>query len=281
MRDEIKVDVIAADYQRNGITGEGFYAVTIRCDGETLLATIAYKDDGETFDDISCRVVNPLDLTSHFRGDRIGDELIPKLKAYLAKEDAREQEPKGNVMADLAQALEDDIHASKACPNCSVPYDADYDDHKDCAQCNRLAPDTMPHGEDETFDCQHCGRHYDDGTLTCTSDDCPGNEEENCKTCGAAPGETHPPGCANLIEEESQEKNITETFYQCYECELDISYDGGDLVSSCFIVRGDYGSSLAYADATGTLEDHNTGEQIPIPDRVLRTIYKWAEDNGY
>ena len=236
MRDEIKVDVIAADYQRNGISGEGFYAVTIRCDGETLLATIAYKDDGETFDDISCRVVNPLDLAAHFRGDRIGDELIPKLKAYLAKEDAREQEPE----------------FPDACPNCSVPYDADYDDHKDCAQCNRLAPDTMPHGEDE-----------------------------NCSTCGAAEGETHPNSCADLIEEESQEKNITETFYQCYECELDISYDGGDLVSSCFIVRGDYGSSLAYADANGTLEDHNTGEQIPIPDRVVATVYKWAEENGY
>ncbi len=82
-------------------------------------------------------------------------------------------------------------------------------------------------------------------------------------------------------EPQGPEKNITETFYQCYECELDISYDGGDLVSSCFIVRGDYGSSLAFADATGTLEDHNTGEAIPIPDRVVSTVYKWAEDNGY
>ncbi len=87
MRDEIKVDVIAADYNRNGVSGEGFFAVTIRCDGESLLATIGYHDDGETFDEITCRVVNPLDLRAHFRGDRIGDELIPKLNAYLKEHD--------------------------------------------------------------------------------------------------------------------------------------------------------------------------------------------------
>ena len=82
-------------------------------------------------------------------------------------------------------------------------------------------------------------------------------------------------------DNEGEEKQIFETFYQCYECELDISYDGGDLVSSCFITRGDYGSSLAFADANGVIEDHNTGEQIPIPDRVVATIHKWAEENGY
>ena len=51
------------------------------------LTTIAYKDDGETFDDCSCRVVDPLDLTSHYRGDRIGDALIPKLSAWLEEHD--------------------------------------------------------------------------------------------------------------------------------------------------------------------------------------------------
>ncbi len=83
MRGDIDVVVISADYQRNGVGGEGFYAVVIRCDGETLLATIAYKDDGETFDECSCRVVDPLVLGSHYRGDRIGDELIAPLVKYL------------------------------------------------------------------------------------------------------------------------------------------------------------------------------------------------------
>ena len=83
MKGVIKVEVLTADYQRNGVGGEGFYAVTIRCDNESLLATISYADDGETFDECTCRVVDPLYLTFHYRGDRIGDELIPKLNAYL------------------------------------------------------------------------------------------------------------------------------------------------------------------------------------------------------
>lgn len=87
MNEEIKVEVLTADYQRNGVGGEGFYAAAIRCDGETLLATIAYGDDGETFDECTCRVVNTLDFTQHYRGDRIGLELIPKLNAYLKEHD--------------------------------------------------------------------------------------------------------------------------------------------------------------------------------------------------
>ncbi len=85
---DIDVEVLTADYQRNGIGGEGFYAVTIKCDRENfLLATISYKDDGETFDDCSCRVVDPLDLTSHYRGDAIGAALIPQLSAWLKEHD--------------------------------------------------------------------------------------------------------------------------------------------------------------------------------------------------
>lgn len=84
---DIDVVVIDASYQRNGVGGEGFYGVSIRCDGETLLATIAYKDDGETFDDCSCRVVDPLVLGSSYRGDAIGCALIPKLKKWLKEND--------------------------------------------------------------------------------------------------------------------------------------------------------------------------------------------------
>lgn len=84
---DIEIEVLRADYQRNGVGGEGFYAVLIRCDRESLLATISYKDDGETFDDCSCRVVDPLDLTSHYRGDAIGCALIPKLNAWLEEHD--------------------------------------------------------------------------------------------------------------------------------------------------------------------------------------------------
>ena len=87
----------------------------------------------------------------------------------------------------------------------------------------------------------------------------------------------------NRIEPESngKEKQLFSTFYRCYDCELDISYDGGDLVSSCFIRRGDYCSSLAKAENEGTLDHDRTGDQINIPDRVVNTIRSWAEDNGY
>lgn len=77
------VDIVRAEYQRNGIGGEGFYAAVIHCDGETLLATITNAYDSENWDACSCRVVNPFDLSDHYRGDRIGDELIPKLEAYI------------------------------------------------------------------------------------------------------------------------------------------------------------------------------------------------------
>ncbi|MCW4051199.1 MAG: hypothetical protein NWE89_15860 [Candidatus Bathyarchaeota archaeon] len=94
--DDIKVAIVRAEYHRNGIGGEGFYAAVIHCDGETLLATIPYKadgstPDGESFDSCSCRVVDALDLSEHYRGDVIGDALIPKLEAYIK---AREPKPK-------------------------------------------------------------------------------------------------------------------------------------------------------------------------------------------
>jgi hypothetical protein len=85
-------------------------------------------------------------------------------------------------------------------------------------------------------------------------------------------------------EPESKEKNITTRIYT-YDVELDISYDGGDLVSSCFIskTRGRtlYCSSLALLDSEGTIEGDNWGDVIQVPDRVVRKIYEWAEENGY
>lgn len=142
------------------------------------------------------------------------------------------------------------------CPNCGVLYDADVEDHKDCGQCNRLAPDTMPHGEDE-----------------------------NCSTCGARPGETHPNGCADHIE--SEEKNITETFgtRDQWEAELNIEYDGDDLVSWCHVStkRGnqEYCSSIGVVESFGTVEGDNDGDVMLVPKYVFNAIHKWALENGY
>ena len=107
-------------------------------------------------------------------------------------------------------------------------------------------------------------------------------DSKNCPTCGARPDETHPRECADFEQQrKDQEIHVEKTFYQCYKVELDVEWDGDDLVSSCIICKGDYGSSLAKADAEGTLDNHNTGEEILIPDAVVAAIYKWAEANGY
>ena len=76
-------------------------------------------------------------------------------------------------------------------------------------------------------------------------------------------------------------KNISKTFFKAYEVELDIDFDGGDLVSSCIIIKGNYSSSLAKAESEGTLDHCRTGEQILIPERVVSCIESWALENGY
>jgi hypothetical protein len=85
-------------------------------------------------------------------------------------------------------------------------------------------------------------------------------------------------------EPESKEKNITTKIYT-YDVELDVSYDGGDLVSSCFVSkqrgRTKYCSSLALLDDQGTIEGDNWGDVIQVPDKVVKKIYAWAEENGY
>ncbi len=85
-------------------------------------------------------------------------------------------------------------------------------------------------------------------------------------------------------EPESEEKNI-ETRIYTYDVELDISYDGEDLVSSCFIskTRGGmlYCSSLAFLDDQGTIEGDNWSDVIQVPSKIIDKIHSWAEDNGY
>jgi hypothetical protein len=75
----LTVTILEQDYQRNGVSGKGFYSFRIRTveDGETrtLLATIEGTEDDE-LDARTCRVVDPLDLSAHWRGDSIGDALM-------------------------------------------------------------------------------------------------------------------------------------------------------------------------------------------------------------
>ena len=85
---------------------------------------------------------------------------------------------------------------------------------------------------------------------------------------------------------ESEEKNITETFGadSSWEAELDISYDGDDLVSYCHISttrKGrDYCSSIGVVESFGTVE-HEDGDAIKVPKYVFNEIHKWALEEGY
>ncbi len=83
----MKVSILEKSYQRNGITGDGFEVFRIRCEGQTLIATIRYADGpgGERLDATTCRVVDPLDLESHYRGDVIGDWLLDAIAESVAE----------------------------------------------------------------------------------------------------------------------------------------------------------------------------------------------------
>ena len=87
-------------------------------------------------------------------------------------------------------------------------------------------------------------------------------------------------------EFEVEEKNITETFGadSSWEAELDISYDGDDLVSFCHISttrKGrEYCSSIGVVESFGTVEADD-GDAIKVPKYVFNEIHKWALEEGY
>jgi hypothetical protein len=77
------------DYQRNGVTGEGFYVVRFlhvpfydgvqNLDDSVELLGIVFADHKRC-----AAVVNPRDLTSHYRGDSFEDGLRIAIKAWEA-----------------------------------------------------------------------------------------------------------------------------------------------------------------------------------------------------
>jgi hypothetical protein len=90
----------------------------------------------------------------------------------------------------------------------------------------------------------------------------------------------------NRIEPDpkGEEKNVTTKIYT-YDVELDVSFDGDDLVSSCFISKTRdgtlYCSSLALLSDVGTIEGDNWGDVIEVPEKIITKIHHWAEENGY
>jgi len=77
--------LIEMDYQRNGVGGEGFFVFSCECDGKKLIITVSTEDDGETLDYRQCRVVNPIDLDDHWRGDCFGESIKSEWKEIYAR----------------------------------------------------------------------------------------------------------------------------------------------------------------------------------------------------
>ncbi len=114
-------------------------------------------------------------------------------------------------------------------------------------------------------------------------------DSANCPTCGARPEETHPRECSDFEQQrKDQEKNITETFgnNSQWKAELNIEWDGEDLVSWCHVSTTrngmDYCSSLVAVEAYRTVEgDDMQTDDLKVPDAIYEAIKTWAEANGY
>lgn len=83
-----------------------------------------------------------------------------------------------------------------------------------------------------------------------------------------------------------EEKNITKTFGNNgqWHAELNIEYDGDDLVSWCHVSTTrngqDYCSSIGVVEAFGTVEGE-TGDDLKVPTAIFDAIHKWALEEGY
>ena len=75
---------ISLNYQRNGVSGEGFYTFhyTDKIEKETreFIATFTTNLTDHEIDPITCRVVCLNDITSAWRGDRIGMQIATHFK---------------------------------------------------------------------------------------------------------------------------------------------------------------------------------------------------------
>lgn len=86
LRSGEEVEILSVESNRNGVGGEPFWSIRFTLSDQTLVGIIPYS--GLVFDDdyshilgirkadTPCFVVNPDDLTSHWRGDDISEALI-------------------------------------------------------------------------------------------------------------------------------------------------------------------------------------------------------------
>ena len=102
-----------------------------------------------------------------------------------------------------------------------------------------------------------------------------GNYEERFAEWLKVPGQPGP------------EQNITEHFgnNNQWAAELNIEWDGDDLVSWCHVSTTrngqDYCSSLTCVEAWRTVEGDGDDDVVKVPDNIFKAINRWAMIEGY
>ena len=88
------ISITKAVFHRNGSGGQSFYRVDFvnhyeNGEDDHLIAIIPTDATNEQAGDIECYVIDPLFVGAKWRGDVLGDVLIPALRAWNEAEDAR------------------------------------------------------------------------------------------------------------------------------------------------------------------------------------------------
>lgn len=72
--------VTEIDFQRNGVMGETFFVLRFTYDGRELIATL-FEYGVARWANPRTAVIDPADLTNHWRGDRFDNGLRAAIKA--------------------------------------------------------------------------------------------------------------------------------------------------------------------------------------------------------
>ena len=75
----MKIKII--NYQRNGVSGDGFFVAKIMDGKQYLLATFETNDTDDHLRTETCRVIGPDDLEQGWRGDYYADEIQRAFRA--------------------------------------------------------------------------------------------------------------------------------------------------------------------------------------------------------
>ena len=96
MKTDMNIKIDGIDFQRNGISGQGFYQVFFRYSEKGIPEKnlIGILTDDKTY----CFVVDPSDIESHWRGDNFESELRKAIVNHYAKKYGRSYEEQITVL---------------------------------------------------------------------------------------------------------------------------------------------------------------------------------------